>query len=216
MRILHYTIGMEKPDENMQDSNEPAEDNLPEENAASEDSLGDWIDRAKRAHELVDAVDLEKVAAHDPVELNKLDTVSDALQDLSDGKQIEHVEGVDEVVPEIGEEEQRKAKLFSDVAGGGWVDRMGRVLFVDGGGAVMKPLELIPHREGLPDFDICIAPEQRLSYGNYGIFVSSHGIFAASISEPVSKHHWRIDRSRPYDNEEELLRSITTFSQTDE
>jgi len=182
----------------------------------SKDTLGDWINRAQRAHELVDAVDLEKVATHDPVELNKLETVSRALHDLGRGKEIERVEGVDEVIPEIDEDQQRKAKLFSDIAGAGWIERMGRILCVDEEGTHVKPLELIPHQEGIPEFDICIAPEQRLSRGNYGIFVTSHGIFAASISEPVSKHHWRIDRSRPYDADEELFKSISQFSQNDE
>jgi hypothetical protein len=214
MRILHYTSRMENPDdetENPQDTTEPTNTA-----AESEDSLGNWIDRAKRAHELVDAVDLDKVAAHDPVELNKLGTVSQALNDLGRGKEIERVEGVDEVMPEIDEDQQRKAILFSDIASAGWVERMGRILCVDEEGTHVKPLELIPHKEGLPEFDICIAPEQRLSRGNYGLFISSHGIFAASISEPVSKHHWRIDRSRPYEADEELHKSIAQFSQNDE
>lgn len=201
---------MEKP-QNQSKSTDPA-------NPAGhkEDTLGDWINRAQRAHELVDAVDLQKVTAHDPVELNKLETVGRALNDLGRGKEIEHVEGVDEVVPDIDENQQRKANLFSDIAGAGWIDRMGRILCVDEQGTHVKPLELIPHQEGLPEFDICIAPEQRLSRGNYGIFISSHGIFAASISEPVSKHHWRIDRSRPYDADDELHKSISQFSQNDE
>ena len=161
-------------------------------------------------------MDLQKVAAHDEAELNKLSTVSAALGDLAEGKSVERVEGVDDVMPEIDEDQMRRTELFSAIASAGWIDRMGRVLSVDGSQSVVKPLELIPHQEGLPKFDICIAPEQRVSYGNYGIFVSSHGIFAASIAEPVSKHHWRIDRSRPYDNEEELLQSISQFSQIDE
>ncbi len=213
---MHYTLQMENPSDDMEDTNKPPQ---PAEGAsadAPQDTLDDWIDRAKRAHELVDAVDLEKVAAHDQAEINKLSTVGAALDDLAHGKAVDRVEGVDDVVPEIDAEQLRKTQLFSNIAGAGWVDRMGRVLSVDGKQSVVKPLELIPHQEGLPPFDICIAPEQRVSYGNYGIFVSAQGIFAASIAEPVSKHHWRIDRSQPYDNEQELLRSITQFSQIDE
>jgi hypothetical protein len=229
---------MENPGDDMEDVNSESQDAPEEAHGAADgaahgaaqgaahdavepsnpgkDTLDAWIDRAKRAHELVDAVDLQKVAEHDAVELNKLSTVTAALNDLSKGKEIDHVEGVDDVMPEINAEQMRKTKLFSEIAGAGWVDRMGRILSVDARHAVVKPLELIPHQEGLPDFDICIAPEQRVSYGNYGIFVSEHGVFAASIAEPVNKHHWRIDRSRPYENEEELTRSITQFSQIDE
>ncbi|XOV83045.1 MAG: hypothetical protein ACFHXK_19605 [bacterium] len=217
---MHYTLAMENPDEAMEDPNKPEKQSSDENPAPTPnpqvDSLSDWIDRAKRAHELVDAVDLKKVAAHDSGEISKLSTVTDALNDLSEGKRVAHVEGVDEVLPEIDAEQQRRSDLFAAIAGAGWVDRMGRVLYVSAGEDSVKPLELIPHREGLPDFDICIAPTQRVSYGNYGIFVSGHGIFAASIGEPASKYHWRIDRSQPYDSMNELMRSISSFAEIDE
>jgi len=217
---LHYTLPMENPDDAMEDPNRPENQNSDDAPASTPnpqvDSLGDWIDRAKRAHELVDAVDLKKVAAHDSSEISKLSMVTDALSDLSEGKLVAHVEGVDEVMPEIDAEQQRKSDLFAAIASAGWVDRMGRVLYVSAESDAIKPLELIPHREGLPDFDICIAPTQRVSYGNYGIFVSGHGIFAASIGEPASKYHWRIDRSQPYDSMDELMRSISSFAENDE
>ncbi|MEE4284002.1 MAG: hypothetical protein V2I41_18855 [Pseudomonadales bacterium] len=217
---MHYTLPMENPDDAMEDPNKPENQSSDEAPASTPDpqvdSLGDWIDRAKRAHELVDAVDLKKVAEHDSTELSKLGTVTDALNDLSEGRLVAHVEGVDEVMPEIDAEQQRKSDLFAAIAAAGWVDRMGRVLYVSADQDSVKPLELIPHREGLPDFDICIAPSQRVSYGNYGIFVSGHGIFAASIGEPASKYHWRIDRSQPYDSMDELMRSISSFAENDE
>ncbi len=226
---MHYTLQMENPDDAMEDPNKPeneaadeprldpdTQNNLDPNQDLQESSLGDWIDRAKRAHELVEAVDLQKIAAHDSSEISKLNTVNSALDDLSEGKIVAHVEGVDEVMPEIDAEQQRKSDLFGAIASAGWVDRMGRVLYVSADGDAVKPLELIPHREGLPEFDICIAPMQRVSYGNYGIFVSGHGIFAASIGEPTSKHHWRIDRSQPYDNTDELMRSISLFAEHDE
>ncbi|MCR9259050.1 MAG: hypothetical protein NXH95_04980 [Pseudomonadaceae bacterium] len=217
---MHYTLPMENPDDAMEDPNRPENqeaDDAPESTPDPQvDSLGDWIDRAKRAHELVDAVNLNKVAAHDGSEVSKLSTVADALHDLSEGKLVAHVEGVDDVMPEIDAEQQRKSDLFAAIAGAGWVDRMGRVLYVSAESEAVKPLELIPHREGLPEFDICIAPTQRVSYGNYGVFVSGHGIFAASIGEPANKHHWRIDRSQPYDSMDELMRSISSFAENDE
>ena len=79
-------------------------------NPPDPDDLNAWIARAKRAHELVDAVDLNKVAAHDGIELNKLDAVNEALGDLSNGGAINHVEGVDEVIRELSPEEQHKAE----------------------------------------------------------------------------------------------------------
>lgn len=183
---------------------------------AKEDSLGEWIDRAKRAHELVDAVDFDKVTEHDVTEVSKVETVTNALSDLAAGRDVEHVEGVDEVDASVSKEQERIAKLFTDIADAGWTERMGRVLCVDGGERIPKPLELISHRQGLPEFDVCIAPENRLNSGNYGIFISASGIFAASIHEPVNKYHWRIDRSSPYETQTELIRTIKKFSEKDD
>ena len=174
---MHYTFDMENPGSDMDESK-------PEDTTQDEDSLETWINRAKRAHELVDAVDLDKVVAHDGNEINKLESVSDALQQLSEGNMLEHVEGVDEVVPELDAEQQRRADLFAAIAEDGWVERMSRVLTTEDGTATLRPLEIIPHQEGLPDFDICVAPEEVVGNGNFALFVSATGVFAATISEP--------------------------------
>ena len=186
--------------------------NLSEDN--SSDSLKAWIDRAKRAHELVDAVDLKKVTTHDDVELSKLDAVSNALDDLSQGGVIHHVEGVDDVLQELNPEDEAKVALLETLAGAGWSSRLGRVLFINQKGQELRPVELIPHREGLPKFEACLAPEQAVGYGNFALFVSAQGVFGASIGEPASKHHWHISRSRPYDTDDELLKCIEQFSRT--
>ncbi len=205
MRILHYTFDMENPGSDMDESK-------PEDAAQNEDSLETWINRAKRAHELVDAVDLDKVVAHDSNEVNKLDSVSDALHELSQGNMLEHVEGVDEVIPELDAEQQRRADLFAAIAEDGWVERMSRVLTMNDGNPTLRPLEIIPHREGLPDFDICVAPEEAVGNGNFALFVSATGVFAATISEPASKHLWRIVRSRPYETFDELRNALRQYS----
>ena len=73
---------------------------------------------------------------------------------------------------------------------------------------------LIPHKEGLPSFDVCLAPAVATGDGNYGIFVSAKGIFAASINDPAGKHHWRIERSTSYDNPAELHTGLESFRLT--
>lgn len=207
---MHYTESMENPGDDMADPTPPPADD----GRNDDDSLETWINRAKRAHELVEAVDLEKVAAHDAGEIHKLDSVSDALQQLSEGNAPDHVEGVDEVIPALDAEQQRRADLMAVIAEDGWVERMSRVLTLADGGATLRPLEIIPHREGLPDFDICVAPEEAIGIGNFALFVSATGIFAASINEPASKHLWRIARSRPYETIDELRGALRNYATT--
>ncbi|NKB99799.1 MAG: hypothetical protein GKR90_15065 [Pseudomonadales bacterium] len=178
------------------------------------DSLEDWINRAKRAHELVDAVDLKKVTEHDEIEIAKVATVGSALQDLEQGQDVGHVEGVDEVVPEMDESMLRRAGLIEALSEAGFADRISRVLSVHGDAMDLRPLDLIPHSEGLPEYDLCVAPEQVSLSGHFGLFVSRSGVFAASIADPPSKHHWRIAKSRPYDNNQELMENLAVFGQS--
>ena len=198
---------MEKPkDDNPRVTSDP--------HAPDDSSLSDWIDRAKRARELVDAVDLKKVFEHDETEVAKVASVSSALYELGQGHELGHVEGVDEVVPDMDESILRKSALVEALSVAGFADRIGRLRSVQSEGSALRPLDLIPHHEGLPEFDLCLAPETAPHSGHFGLFVSGNGLFAASIAEPPNKHHWHIARSRPYDTEEELMARSRLFDQS--
>ena len=175
------------------------------------DSVQDWIDRARRAHDLVERVDLERVSAHDAEEIKKLDKVTAALGDLSEGQNVEYVPGVDEdEAPTLDEGQLRRSELMELLDGHGYADRVGRVYMANADDPI-RPLDLIPHQEGLPEFDVCIAPEHTPAEGAHGIFISERGVFAALIPEPVTRHKWRILRSRPFDDQREMLETVRRF-----
>ncbi|MEZ5559883.1 MAG: hypothetical protein R3E86_15230 [Pseudomonadales bacterium] len=179
--------------------------------SAGEDTVQDWIVRAKRAHELVGKVDLGKIASHDADELRKLSAVTGALESLSAGDDVEFLAGVDEdEITELDPLQMRRANLLAVLDAAGFGDRLGRVYAV-GEDASLRPLDLIPHQQGLPEFDLCIAPEHAPAGSAQGIFVSERGVFIAMIPEPVTRHKWRIVRSRPYDDEQEMLATIRRF-----
>jgi len=62
----------------------------------SDESVQEWIARARRARELVDRVDLDEVAGHNPQASEKLAKVAEALGELSAGRNVEYIPGVDE------------------------------------------------------------------------------------------------------------------------
>ena len=156
MRILHYTAYMENPTNIDQNPDV---------------SLQEWIERAKRTHQLIEAVDLEKIVAHDRSELDKLRQVSSALDKMAAGKGIDHVAGIDEVINELDPRAQRRSQLVQLITQAGWADRIGRILSRENGLSTVNPLELIPHQEGLPAFDLCLAPKNAASDGCFGIFI---------------------------------------------
>lgn len=175
-------------------------------------SVQDWIERARRAQDLVGKVDLDKVARHDIEEVGKLSRVAGALEDLSNGRGVEFVPGVDvDEAPELDPQEMRRVALMEVLSRAGLDERLGRVFVSDGESDGRRPLELIPHRQGLPGFLVCVAPDFAPMDGAQGVFISERGVFAAMIPDPVTRHRWRIARSRPYDDEREMIASVRSF-----
>lgn len=178
-------------------------------------SVQHWIDVAKRAQDLVSRVDLEKVARHDPQEVAKLPHLTGALGELSLGSLVGFVPGVDvDEAPELDPEQLRLAQLTETLIREGLGDRLGRLFVMNaetGEAGTLRPLDFIPHRQGLPEFLLCVAPDFAPMEGANGIFVSERGVFAALIPEPATRHRWRIARSRPFDDEREMVASVRHF-----
>ena len=179
-------------------------------------SVRAWVERARRAQDLVGKVDLGKVVRHDHEAVEKLSRVAAALEHLADGKDVQFVPGVDpEEAPALDPEQMRRAGLMEVLVSEGLGDRLGRVFVTDDESAAKRPLDLVPHREGLPEFLLCVAPDHGPVEGAHGIFISERGVFAAMIPQPVIRHRWRITRSRPYDDEREMIASVHHFLSRD-
>ena len=171
-----------------------------------------WIDRAKRAQRLVGQVDLERITDHDPAEFKKLAKVSRALNAITEEKDSPvSVEDATEKAPTLNEHHKKRSELMEALDAAGFGDRLGRI-YTSNFDDPIRPLDLIPHTQGLPAFDVCVAPEHSPPEGAQGIFISTQGIFAAFIPEPATRHKWRILRSRPYDDLDELITTIRRFS----
>jgi hypothetical protein len=128
---------------------------------------------------------------------------------------VDFVPGVDvDEAPELDPEQMRRSELMEVLAREGFGERLGRVFVTDNESAepgAMRPLDFIPHRQGLPEFLLCVAPDFAPMDGAQGIFISERGIFAGMIPDPVTRHRWRIARSRPYDDERDMIATVQRF-----
>ncbi len=175
-------------------------------------SVQTWINRARRAQRLVSQVDLERIVNHDAAEFEKLIEVSRAM-DLLCNEADKPVSAVDvtEEAPTLDEHQQKRSELLQALDAAGYGDRLSRI-YMSNFDDPIRPLDLIPHIQGLPEFDVCLAPEHSPPEGAQGIFISERGVFAAFIPEPATRHKWRILRSRPYDDLDELLTTVRRFA----
>jgi hypothetical protein len=176
-------------------------------------SLAELLEIAKRAQDIIARLDLEAVSKHDPAEVSKLKRIADAVTALDNGEQVDFVPGVDEdetVMPVIDPAKARASALLALLERQGYSERLGRV-FVAGIAEPLKPLAYVPHLDGLPEFDMCVAPEWSPVDGAHAVLVSERGVFAALVPTPVDENRWRIMRSAPYESESEMLTVLRRY-----
>jgi len=220
-----------------------AERSLPDgdDDFSLDDTVDGWIARARQAHDLIDSVDLDAVAEHEPQAVARMHSVTEALRELAVGAEPEADvlaglaatrpasaatetaapggadtagdagmnPGVDaaasgEPTPAV---DDRSAAALEALALDGLSDRLGRLLLSDPNDPVLS-VEGIPHRQGLPGFAFCLAPDRLPASGCYGLFVNDRCVFAALLPEPVTDSRWRLLHTRPYDGEAALIGAV--------
>jgi hypothetical protein len=177
-------------------------------------SLNELVEIAKRAQSILGHLDLEAIANHDPEAVAKLASVADAIAALDEGEDVAFVPGVDEEVasspPVLDPRQVRRSELMELLDKAGYANRIGRV-YVEPADPPEKPLEVVAHQDGLPLFDICLAPDYSPADGAHGIFISSRGVFSVMVPKPIVENRWRVLRSVPYESETELLDTVRRY-----
>ncbi|MEM7079020.1 MAG: hypothetical protein AAF513_10370 [Pseudomonadota bacterium] len=166
---------------------------------------------ATRTQEVLAAVDLEAVLRNDPQAISTLSAVTLALEKLAEGENVEHVEGVDAGPIEISEADQHRADVLTLLTDIGLTEHLGRVLHQEGDAAQIMPLDIVPHHEGLPDFEVCLAPHTADEAGYHGLLINADEIIAVKIKEPVTQNHWKVIKHEPYAHLDALLNILTQY-----
>ena len=182
-------------------------------NEQQDRSLNELVEIAKRAQSILGHLDLEAIANHDPEAVAKLASVANAIQALDDGEDVSFVPGIDENVagpPVLDPRQVRRSELMELLDKAGYADRLGRV-YVEPADPPEKPLEFVAHQDGLPLFDICLAPDYSPADGAHGIFISNRGVFSVMVPKPIVENRWRVLRSVPYESEKELIDTVRRY-----
>jgi hypothetical protein len=178
-----------------------------------ERSLNELIEIAKRAQSILGHLDLVAIASHDPDAVAKLASVAQAIQALDDGEDVGFIPGIDENVegpPVLDPRQVRRSELMELLDKAGYSNRLGRI-YVEPSETPEKPLEFVAHQDGLPLFDICLAPDYSPADGAHGIFISNRGVFSLMVPKPIVENRWRVLRSVPYESEEELIDTVRRY-----
>jgi hypothetical protein len=76
------------------------------------------------------------------------------------------------------------------------------------------PFKQVPHRHGLPDFDIVVAPDFSPNPGLHGIFISADAVMSITLAivEGQSAQLWQIEKQQNYSSQEQMVDYVTLMS----
>lgn len=162
----------------------------------AEGSLTELIEQVRATSRSMQSVDLEKAGKGDPEFLAGLESAIDELTEVVENGAIS------------------SDPLIALLQRHGFGARLDKVFTGDRVEPFML-LDKVPHRRGLPPFDICLAPDYSPIDGLQGVFLTGRGIFNATVPRPVEQHDWRVLRNVPYESPEDLIEKVERFVSAD-
>jgi hypothetical protein len=108
---------------------------------------------------------------------------------------------------------ERQAKIVHALLGEGFIGRSDNVYssFVKNRSLSFKQ---VPHRNGLPGYDIVVAPDFAPIPGLHGIFISADEVMSITLAivEGEAAGHWQIAKQKSYHSEKQMVDCVTLMS----
>ena len=70
----------------------------------------------------------------------------------------------------------------------------------------------VPHRYGLREFDMVIAPDFCPQAGMHGIFIGRKEVYSAILVNPAERNDWRVLKQGPYQTLDEMVELVTLLA----
>ena len=161
-------------------------------------SLDDVMARARHVQNAIRGLSLERIEAHDPQALRKLDQALVVLDRLVEpAEPAEPAPTSTTISPQPDDNPPQR----------GLGHRLGRV-FMPGGVEPMVRLTDMPHRDGLPAFEKCVAPNGSPIDGAHGIFVTSTTVFSAVLPQPYASSGWQVLKMVRCENQKAVIETV--------
>lgn len=108
---------------------------------------------------------------------------------------------------------ERQARVCESLGVEGFDDRVGQVYNSFVGTRRMR-IQEVPHRIGLPEFDVVISPDFAPNPGLHGIFISSQAVMSITLALDTSNDskQWKVLKRKAFASQEEMLECATLMS----
>ena len=209
--------------------------------ADNNDSSKALYDEAGRIVRLCETLDFEGIIQHRPNAINALQNAvrvlkvvlprraADTLGDYASVQasvQIAPKPGaIDTVasststpppVAEVSAEEkallqQRRREVLESLSHAGLGDRLGKV-YSTSAEVRLQPFRDAPHKNGLPPFDMVMAPDFSPESGLHGIFVAAQEVMSCVLPGADPNRFWQVRERARYNTPEELVDFVSLMS----
>ena len=179
-------------------------------------SLDRILDSARRAQQAIGSIELARIEAHDPDELRKLDVTLAVLDELvasmnAESEDATVTSSADTRAPDgkASEAGERDAAIVDGALRrrAGISQRLGHI-FMPGRADPFVAVADLPHREGLPTFEKCVAPDDSPINGAHGIFVTNSSVFTAVLPRPFASNGWQVLHVVRCDNPRTIIQAV--------
>ncbi|HEY3699320.1 MAG TPA: hypothetical protein VGK97_08315 [Spongiibacteraceae bacterium] len=106
---------------------------------------------------------------------------------------------------------ERRRLLVEALGQAGLADRLGKVYCSETAQRLIAFRE-IPHKQGLPQFDMVVGPDYSPQSGYHGVFIAEQEILSCLLPQPCDTVQWQIRERHRYANLEQVVDLVSMLS----
>lgn len=188
----------------------------------NKENMKELIQRAEEFTRLCKSVDYQSVLAHDEAAVAALQDVLLVLKktlprnDEDLGNYASAQAGARQrAAPESSAEKKallERRRIFVEAfSQAGLGNRLGKIYSSTDDRRLLAFRE-VPHQEGLPQFDMVVAPDYSPVGGLHGIFIGSQEVMSCVLPSPSESHQWQVRERHRFANNLQVVDLVSSLS----
>ena len=166
--------------------------------------------------EMCKRLDYQQIIAHKPEAVAVLKDVVRVIRgSLGENESLENYASKQQVRERSPEDKaallERRRHLVEVLGHAGLAERLGKVYSTEVSQRLI-PFKDIPHKHGLPPFDLVVAPDFSPQSGYHGIFIAEQEVMSCLLPTPADTLQWQVRERHRYADWEQAVDLVSMLS----
>lgn len=185
-------------------------------NVNSKDDIQQLMNQAVDLVEMCKRLDYQQIIAHKPEAVEALkDAVRIIRGSLAGEESLENYASKPVVREPTPAEKaallERRRHLVEVLGHAGLAERLGKVYNTDASQRLI-PFKDIPHKHGLPQFDLVVGPDFSPQSGYHAIFIGEQEVMSCMLPAPADAGHWQVRERHRFANMDQAVDLVSMLS----